>query len=416
MQAPATASNGPLDCGGINFLASRDGRDDRRGEDLIAFGMDVDSDDGRRSPRSRKYSDKGDRRRERDYGGGNRDRGRDRERDRGHDRDRDRDREYEKDRDRGERVRESDRDRERSRKRERERDSRRSRSPRHDHQWADDYDSRKEPRIQGRGRDSSTDREKSHKRGIDRVDDDIMMKEGQRAAIVAEFVDGIVREHDQQHVEAASHSPPAEASPGPPAVAQAEEEEMMKKLGIPVGFTTTKGKYVADANHSAVKLTTKRTPRQYMNRRARGFFIDVESGECNKNLLLYQQPTCQSPQNIRVKSDVINNRRARASFSLNSPAVVALISPLPTGRILYYLTSAAALKYILRKYLQSNASRDKIDDIQFNRLNSNAFSELNPHELQAHRLQYCRVYFKAVTGDSAVKKTSCSTLCVENTR
>ncbi|KAL3689382.1 hypothetical protein R1sor_015691 [Riccia sorocarpa] len=204
--------------------------------------------------------------------GSSRDRGRDRDRDRerdrgtdrGHDRDRERDRDYEKDRDRGERGRETDRDRERSRKRERERDSRRSRSPRHDY---DDYDSRKEPRIQGRGRDSSIDREKSHKKGSDRMDEDIMTKEGQRAAIVAEFVDGIAREHDQQHVEAASHSSPAEASPGPPAVAQADEEEMMKKLGIPVGFTTTKGKYVSDANHSAVKLTTKRTPRQYMNRR-----------------------------------------------------------------------------------------------------------------------------------------------------
>lgn len=76
--------------------------------------------------------------------------------------------------------------------------------------------------------------------------------DGQRAAIVAEFVDGIASE-TQGNFSAA------------PAVD--EDENLMKKLGIPTGFTTTKGKYVVDANHSAVKLTTKRTPRQYMNRR-----------------------------------------------------------------------------------------------------------------------------------------------------
>ncbi|KAG6550841.1 hypothetical protein Mapa_007454 [Marchantia paleacea] len=258
-------------------ISDRDGRDDRRGEDLSP-AMDVDSDDGGRSPRSRRFPFKVERRRERDWGGSSRDRVRERDRDRRSDRVHDRERERERDRDwekerdrgeRGERGREGDRERERSRKRERERDSRRSRSPRHDHQWAtsDDYESRKEPRIQGRGRDTSIDRDKSHKKGIDHMgDDDVIATEGQRAAIVAEFVDGIVREHEQ-HVEASYLSSPAVVAQGSPAVAQADEEEMMKKLGIPVGFTTTKGKYVSDANHSAVKLTTKRTPRQYMNRR-----------------------------------------------------------------------------------------------------------------------------------------------------
>jgi U4/U6.U5 tri-snRNP-associated protein 3 len=69
---------------------------------------------------------------------------------------------------------------------------------------------------------------------------------------VAEFVDGIASETKTEF-----------AAPN----AVDEDEKLMKKLGIPTGFTTTKGKYVGDANHSAVKLTTKRTPRQYMNRR-----------------------------------------------------------------------------------------------------------------------------------------------------
>lgn len=42
-------------------------------------------------------------------------------------------------------------------------------------------------------------------------------------------------------------------------------------IGFPLFYahmwSLGQGKYVGDANHSAVKLTTKRTPRQYMNRR-----------------------------------------------------------------------------------------------------------------------------------------------------
>lgn len=69
---------------------------------------------------------------------------------------------------------------------------------------------------------------------------------------MAEFVDGIASETKTDYA-----APPA----------MDDDENMMKKLGIPTGFTSTKGKYIPDANHSAVKLTTKRTPRQYMNRR-----------------------------------------------------------------------------------------------------------------------------------------------------
>lgn len=46
-----------------------------------------------------------------------------------------------------------------------------------------------------------------------------------------------------------------------------DEIEMMKKLGIPVGFDSTKGKPVPGADVSGVRAVTKRQPRQYMNRR-----------------------------------------------------------------------------------------------------------------------------------------------------
>jgi U4/U6.U5 tri-snRNP-associated protein 3 len=46
-----------------------------------------------------------------------------------------------------------------------------------------------------------------------------------------------------------------------------DELEMMKKLGIPIGFDSTKGKPVAGADVSGIRAITKRQPRQYMNRR-----------------------------------------------------------------------------------------------------------------------------------------------------
>ena len=49
----------------------------------------------------------------------------------------------------------------------------------------------------------------------------------------------------------------------------AEEIQMMVAMGIPFGFDTTQGKHVEDAsaNQGAVKVATKRSARQYMNRR-----------------------------------------------------------------------------------------------------------------------------------------------------
>ncbi|BAS97982.1 Os06g0515200 [Oryza sativa Japonica Group] len=46
-----------------------------------------------------------------------------------------------------------------------------------------------------------------------------------------------------------------------------EELEMMKMMGIPVGFDSTKGKHVPDADVSGVRVVTKRQPWHYMNRR-----------------------------------------------------------------------------------------------------------------------------------------------------
>ncbi|CAN0903187.1 U4/U6.U5 small nuclear ribonucleoprotein 27 kDa protein [Linum grandiflorum] len=43
--------------------------------------------------------------------------------------------------------------------------------------------------------------------------------------------------------------------------------EMMKMLGIPIGFDSTKGKLVEGANVSGVRAVSKRQPRQYVNRR-----------------------------------------------------------------------------------------------------------------------------------------------------
>ncbi|KAH7446520.1 hypothetical protein KP509_01G060400 [Ceratopteris richardii] len=182
-----------------------------------------------------------------------RERGRERERDRDKDRERDRDRRRERERDRDrDRERDRDRDRNRDRDRDKERDrsrkgSRRSRSrsPRR----ARHSDSRSRSRTPPKGAKS-----KNEKADKSKVSDGLPQKninESQRAAIVAEFVDGIAREQQEKT-----------ESPEPD-----EEELMMKKFGMPTGFSSTKGCFVADANQFCVKYNSKRQPRQYMNRR-----------------------------------------------------------------------------------------------------------------------------------------------------
>lgn len=46
-----------------------------------------------------------------------------------------------------------------------------------------------------------------------------------------------------------------------------EENDILKAMGLPAGFDTTKGKPVSDANHHGARLKSKRQYRQYMNRR-----------------------------------------------------------------------------------------------------------------------------------------------------
>ncbi|KAK7338619.1 hypothetical protein VNO77_19239 [Canavalia gladiata] len=53
-----------------------------------------------------------------------------------------------------------------------------------------------------------------------------------------------------------------------------DELEMMKMLGIPIGFDSTKGKPVPGVDINGVRVVTKHQPKQYMNRRG-GFYCFV---------------------------------------------------------------------------------------------------------------------------------------------
>ena len=59
------------------------------------------------------------------------------------------------------------------------------------------------------------------------------------------------------------------AAPDMTAGLNADEIAMMQALGLPFGFQTTQGTEVEDeaANESAVKITSQRKPRQFMNRK-----------------------------------------------------------------------------------------------------------------------------------------------------
>lgn len=80
--------------------------------------------------------------------------------------------------------------------------------------------------------------------------------------MVSEFVDGIVKEQKKKKEGGGEEEEEAAA-----AVVDSDEIEMMKKLGIPVGFDSTKGKPVMGNDVSGIRAVTKRQPRQYMNRR-----------------------------------------------------------------------------------------------------------------------------------------------------
>lgn len=203
-----------------------------------------------------------------------RDRGRDRDRDRDRERDRElrekdrrRDKE-ERDRDRDRSVK--DRDRDRSRRSRSPDRSKRSRSP--DRTRSRHFRSRTRSPDPNRSRSRSADRarrrhrgqrtpspsppRKRHRRGEDEE------KERQRAAVVSDFVDGIAKEQQKQR----GTSEGGHASGGDVEM-DADEMELMKKMGIPCTFDSTKGKPVPGADVSGVRSVTKRQPRQYMNRR-----------------------------------------------------------------------------------------------------------------------------------------------------
>ena len=55
-----------------------------------------------------------------------------------------------------------------------------------------------------------------------------------------------------------------------------DDSEIMKLMGLPVGFDTTKQKKVEDGGAHCVRIKTKRQYRQYMNRKG-GFDRPLDS-------------------------------------------------------------------------------------------------------------------------------------------
>ena len=76
---------------------------------------------------------------------------------------------------------------------------------------------------------------------------------------MSEFVDSIAKEHQKQKESDGGGEGGGEMD--------ADEIELMKTMGFPVGFDSTKGKPVPGADVSGIRAVTKRQPRQYMNRR-----------------------------------------------------------------------------------------------------------------------------------------------------
>ncbi|CAL9110904.1 unnamed protein product [Musa textilis] len=157
---------------------------------------------------------------------------RDRDRDRERDRNRDRDRERNRDRDHRKRSRS------RSLSRSRSRSAERHRRRHHHHRRLPAPDTHR------------------HKRRRDGSDDD----RDRRRSSASEHAEGGPKEEKKQ---AGNGQRGGEVSA--PTDADPDEVEMMKMLGIPLGFDSTKGKPGNDV--SGVRAVTKRQPRQYMNRR-----------------------------------------------------------------------------------------------------------------------------------------------------
>uniref|UniRef100_A0A251U283 U4/U6.U5 small nuclear ribonucleoprotein 27kDa protein domain-containing protein n=1 Tax=Helianthus annuus TaxID=4232 RepID=A0A251U283_HELAN len=81
------------------------------------------------------------------------------------------------------------------------------------------------------------------------------------AAVVSDFVDEIVKEKQQKSKK------DKEVEVSDSGEMDADEIDMMKMRGIPVGFDLTKGKHVEGNDVSGIRVVTKQQPRQYMNRR-----------------------------------------------------------------------------------------------------------------------------------------------------
>lgn len=110
---------------------------------------------------------------------------------------------------------------------------------------------------------------KRHRREDDphRHDDDVRDRRHFPATAVSDFVDSIVKEQKDRAGSGEIQGVAAGGGGGDRAEMDADEIEMMKKMGIPVGFDSTKGKPVPGADVSGIRAVTKRQPRQYMNRR-----------------------------------------------------------------------------------------------------------------------------------------------------
>lgn len=180
------------------------------------------------------------------------------DRDRLTDRDRERDRDRDRDRERRRDKEDRDRDRTRiTRSRTRSPDRLRSRN-RRSRSRSPDRSHRSHRRHRHQRTPSSSPPRKRHRP----ESDDDREREKQRAAVF-DFVDGIAREQLEKN-ESDNHDNGMGEGGG---LMDEDEMEMMKKLGIPTGFDSTKGKPVPGADVSGVKAVTKRQPRQYMNRR-----------------------------------------------------------------------------------------------------------------------------------------------------
>lgn len=191
-------------------------------------------------------------------------------------RQRDRDRDRKRDRDDRDRLRHrhADYDRERDRDTDRYRKDRSKRSQTPDHRGHSRHTrSRTRSPDHHRSRSRSTDKHRSSRRSHHRTPSPDQSRKRRKhsedtATVVSEFVDGIVKEKQQQ-----KNSKDVEMveddgeNVGGGGEMDESEIEMMKMMGIPVGFDSTKGKPVDGNDVSGIRAVTKRQPRQYMNRR-----------------------------------------------------------------------------------------------------------------------------------------------------